>query len=420
MDPILSTDTAFTSEQRRELYEADFLSKCKVLVVGAGGLGCEMLKNLVYMNFKHIHVIDMDTIDLSNLNRQFLFRETDIGKSKALVAASAISSTTGVNIEAHYCQIQDKDSEFYRQFDLVISGLDSIEARRWLNATLCGLVTTDADGNIDPTSIIPLVDGGTEGFKGNSRVILPKVNACFECNLDLFPKPTKYPVCTIANTPRLPEHCIEWAAVLHWPKMFPDTALDPDNEEHLDFILKKATERANIFHIPGITPRLVLGVVKNVIPAIATTNAIIAASCCLEAFKLVTGSARHLNNYFLYNGGDGIYSYAFENERNAECLVCSMTEIDVEVNCNTLVKEFVQIVKQMFPNRVSNPSLRSTRTIYMTNPPSLEKSTRTNLDKKLLDFVAEGESVYWTEKFNPITLTFKILIKENRKRKSTE
>ena len=57
------------------------------------------------------------------------------------------------------------------------------------------------------------------GFKGQARVILPTVTSCYECSLDMLNKPTAFPICTIANTPRLPEHCIEWASVLEWPRV---------------------------------------------------------------------------------------------------------------------------------------------------------------------------------------------------------
>lgn len=61
------------------------VKQAQVLLVGAGGIGCELLKNLVLTGFGKIHIVDLDTIDLSNLNRQFLFRQEHIKKSKALV-----------------------------------------------------------------------------------------------------------------------------------------------------------------------------------------------------------------------------------------------------------------------------------------------------------------------------------------------
>ncbi len=101
----------------------------------------------------------IDTIDVSNLNRQFLFRQSDVGKSKAEVAARFVEKRVkGVSITPHNCKIQDMDEAFYMQFTLVICGLDSIEARRWINSTLVDLVDLE---NVD--SLKPLIDGGTEG-----------------------------------------------------------------------------------------------------------------------------------------------------------------------------------------------------------------------------------------------------------------
>lgn len=62
------------------------IKQAKVLMVGAGGIGCELLKNLVLTGFGEVEVVDLDTIDLSNLNRQFLFRHEHIKRSKALVS----------------------------------------------------------------------------------------------------------------------------------------------------------------------------------------------------------------------------------------------------------------------------------------------------------------------------------------------
>lgn len=286
-------------------------------VLGAGGLGCEILKNLACTGFIDIHIIDMDTIDLSNLNRQFLFRPKDIGRPKAMVAAEYVMQRLpGVRITPYFGKLQDKDEEYYRQFSLVISGLDSIEARRWINSKLIQLV----DPN-DFETVKPLIDGGSEGFRGQAKVIFPTFTACYECSLDTLSGTTTYPMCTIANNPRLPEHCIEYASSVSWPQER-DEKLDMDIAEHVDWILKTALERANYFNIEGVNRSLVLGVVKNIIPAIASTNAIVAAACCNEAFKILSSSAPVLDNFMMYSGADSVFTYSFTYERKDDCPVC--------------------------------------------------------------------------------------------------
>ncbi|ROT67595.1 SUMO-activating enzyme subunit 2 [Penaeus vannamei] len=82
------------------------VKSCKVLVVGAGGIGCELLKNLVLTGFEDIEVIDLDTIDVSNLNRQFLFQKQHVGRSKAEVSReSALRFNPKANIKAYHDSI---------------------------------------------------------------------------------------------------------------------------------------------------------------------------------------------------------------------------------------------------------------------------------------------------------------------------
>lgn len=376
------------------------LTTSKILVIGAGGLGCEILKNLALTGFKDIHVIDMDTIDLSNLNRQFLFRSQDIGKSKAEIAAKFVMERIDdpdLKITPYFGKIQDKPAEYYRQFQIVISGLDSIEARRWINATLISLV--------DDETLIPLIDGGTEGFRGQSRVIIPTITSCFECSLDLLSPKVTYPVCTIANTPRLPEHCIEWASQLQWTKTFPNKKFDADDPEQVEWMYQTALNRAKEFDICGVTKLLTLGVVKNIIPAIASTNAIIAASCCNEAFKFVTSTNPILNNYMMYSGDDSIFTYTYSYTKKPNCPVCGNLAKYIQAQNWWTLQQFIEEISNKQEIQMTRPSLTAAdKYLYLTSPPELEKLTKGNLSKKLQDLISSGEEIVITDPNLPISM----------------
>ena len=102
-------------------------------------MGCSLMHTCYYLSS------DLDTIDVSNLNRQFLFRAKDVGRSKAETAAEFIMNRIpGCTVVPHMGKIQDFDEDFYRQFQIVVSGLDNIEARRWLNSVLVGMVSGQA------------------------------------------------------------------------------------------------------------------------------------------------------------------------------------------------------------------------------------------------------------------------------------
>lgn len=392
------------------------LENCKVLVIGAGGLGCELLKDLALMGFMQIHVIDMDTIELSNLNRQFLFRHKDIGSSKAEVAARFINARVpGCNVVAHCCMIQEKDEDFYRQFHMIVCGLDSIVARRWINGMLLSLLVYE-DGELDKSTIIPLIDGGTEGFKGNARVILPGLTACIECTLDLYPPQVTYPLCTIANTPRLPEHCIEYVKVIQWPKENPfDSPIDGDDPQHINWIYEKSNERAAQFSISGVTYRLVQGVVKNIIPAVASTNAVIAATCATEAFKLASSCSASLNNYMVLNDLDGIYTYTYEAERKEDCVACSQIPKEIEINSLKFkLKDLIELLCERSDLQMKNPGLTAyidgkNRTLYMQTVASIEEKTRENLTKTLIELgLKDGSEVNVADVTTPNAVVIKL------------
>lgn len=198
------------------------IANSKILVVGAGGIGCEILKNLVLTGFPYIEIIDLDTIDVSNLNRQFLFHKEHVGKSKAQVAKdSALSFNPNVNIIAHHDSVISNDYgvSYFKQFNIVMNALDNRVARNHVNR-MCLAAN------------VPLVETGTAGYAGQVELIKKGLTQCYECQ-PKAPQKT-FPGCTIRNTPSEPIHCIVWAKHL-FNQLFgeedPDQDVSPDTAD---------------------------------------------------------------------------------------------------------------------------------------------------------------------------------------------
>ncbi|XP_023295658.2 SUMO-activating enzyme subunit 2 [Lucilia cuprina] len=191
------------------------IKSSKLLVVGAGGIGCEILKNLVLSGFPEIEIIDLDTIDLSNLNRQFLFHREHVGKSKAQVAReSALQFNPDVKIKAYHDSIMATDYgvNFFKKFDVVLNALDNRAARNHVNR-MC----LNAE--------VPLIESGTAGYNGQVELIKKGLTQCYECTPKAAQK--SFPGCTIRNTPSEPIHCIVWAKHL-FNQLFGETVDDED------------------------------------------------------------------------------------------------------------------------------------------------------------------------------------------------
>ncbi|KAF2583029.1 hypothetical protein F2Q68_00000669 [Brassica cretica] len=362
----------------------DIRDYVRVLVVGAGGLGCELLKDLALSGFRNLDVIDMDRIEVTNLNRQL----EDVGKPKAEVAAKRVMErVSGVEIVPHFSRIEDKELDFYNDFNIIALGLDSIEARRYINGVACGFLEYDEDDTPRRETIKPMVDGGTEGFKGHARVIVPGVTPCFECTIWLFPPQVKFPLCTLAETPRNAAHCIEYAHLIKWPEVHGGKSFDPDEPEHMKWVYDEAIKRAELFGIPGVTYSLTQGVVKNIIPAIASTNAIISAACALETLKIVSGCSKTLANYLTYNGGEGLHTKVTEFVRDQDCLVCG-PGILIELDTSITLQKFIDMLEEHPKLLLSKASVKHGKdSLYMQAPPVLEEMHRPNLSKPLYDLM---------------------------------
>jgi molybdopterin-synthase adenylyltransferase len=167
---VIDDQDRYSSLRLISWWRQDRLRSASILVVGAGALGNEVMKNLALLGLGTVYLIDFDTIEPSNLSRSVLFREHDRGRPKALVAAERSRELNPelTVIPIHGDVIADVGLGLFADVDLVIGCLDNREARLWVNRQ-CWKTST------------PWIDAGIQEIQGVVKIFVPPDSACYEC-----------------------------------------------------------------------------------------------------------------------------------------------------------------------------------------------------------------------------------------------
>ncbi|KAI8149195.1 ubiquitin-activating emzyme E1 [Fennellomyces sp. T-0311] len=185
------------------------IANTKEFLVGAGAIGCEMLKNWAMMGLGSgpegaLYITDMDTIEKSNLNRQFLFRPADVGQLKSKTASKAVTAMNP-DLDGKITVYQERvgpdteniyNDDFFEKLSGVTNALDNVEARKYMDRR-CVYYHK------------PLLESGTLGTKGNTQVVIPFLTESYSSSQD--PPEKAIPICTLKNFPNAIEHTIQWA-----------------------------------------------------------------------------------------------------------------------------------------------------------------------------------------------------------------
>ncbi|MBA0796921.1 hypothetical protein Gohar_007651, partial [Gossypium harknessii] len=183
------------------------LEDAKVFIVGSGALGCEFLKNVALMGVScgsqgKLTITDDDVIEKSNLSRQFLFRDWNIGQAKSTVAASAaVSINPQLKIEALQNRVGPEtecvfNDDFWENLTVVINALDNVNARLYVDQRCLYFQK-------------PLLESGTLGAKCNTQMVIPHLTENYGASRD--PTEKQAPMCTVHSFPHNIDHCLTWA-----------------------------------------------------------------------------------------------------------------------------------------------------------------------------------------------------------------
>jgi molybdopterin/thiamine biosynthesis adenylyltransferase len=178
------------------------LKRAKVFIGGAGGLGCPVSIYLAAAGVGHLRIVDHDTVDLTNLNRQVAHWTPDVGRRKVDSAQEKLNKLNpNVSVENLSVTISEKNaSELVSGFDLIVDAMDNLPTRYLLNKTAI-------------QQGIPFVHGAVNGFEGRAMTVIPGKTACLRCLYRGLVPESKFPV--IGVTPAVIA-CIQATEVIKY------------------------------------------------------------------------------------------------------------------------------------------------------------------------------------------------------------
>jgi len=333
------------TEKERILYDRQFrlegwdqkiLKDSHVLIAGVGGLGCEIAKNLAMVGCGNLYLVDMDIIEYSNLNRQILFSEAKMGDPKSIVAAKKLKQINPhINVKGFYTSLERLDPQVYANSDVIVGGLDSMNARYNLNAQAIRFRK-------------PLIDGGVSGYHGHIYTIFPYKNACFEC----YPLPVietdEMAACTVVGKPRKRIHCV-YKGYLFFEDKFGEPP-NPKNIDHVNYVLNYANNLVNKYDfLPLFSQDEVIMIIDRHDPGLITINAIISSIQSHETIKILhwmrgnKSLGEPIYNYLIFNAMT-MKIWSIEKSRNPDCVQCGKNVKRVSIKlkrsspCNNIIK----------------------------------------------------------------------------------
>ncbi len=352
----------YDRQERLSLWDQQIIEESVILIAGVGGTGSEVAKNLALLGIGHLILVDDDTIEFSNLNRQMLFREEDVGQKKAKVAKKRIQEqfNSDAKIESYSNTLQNIPQRIFHEVDIIAGCVDNFLARQYLNAMAVELN-------------VPLIDSATEGYFGQIQYIKPRVTACLACETPPPPDETRVLTapCTLVGVPRVREHCA-WKALYEFNATHGREPIETSSEDITE-LTKLTNSFAHDYNFGYFNEKELLQLILFHVPSLITVNAVISGVQSHEIVKslflekkdfMKEAEQKTLENllqvhrfripsFTIYSALTGTVS-TFDLVPDLGCLVCGQSSITIDsiqimtVDRKSLFGSILDVIRQKY------------------------------------------------------------------------